>query len=349
MFQLDKMREIAAASFTDQVAMHYGDPGSASLTRLLEALHEIHRWLAYEVLTDLVVFVPIAEALAHDPGPGHVDIPANQLAQYILTEGAVMPLPDGAYRVWATAMDPVPLAAECVVYRFAGEDFFIIDGEAKPVPNPTGWPSIFGLPTFVDLDLALEHYSGSLSKYSTCKILLDCWYSEHRVLLANKPERFMRRSLAQHLKSTLRDHEAIEVREEQIVDESHPVDIKVSWSLPHRIALIEVKWLGDSVNEQETGISATYRDARAKEGAKQLVDYLDANKPHAPTHVTLGYLVVFDGRRRGATSMDADANRSVADATHYRAKEITYDPEWHLTRHDFVKPSRFFLEPSANV
>ncbi len=347
LFDLDVMRGIARREFTTRVENHYGEAGMNALKRVLEGLHEGHIWLAYETLSSLTLFVPLDEGVEPDLGHAGVRIPANQLSQFITSVGTLRANSDGTYQVWTDAVDPIMLGSTSVVYNFTDADYFVIDGQLERVENPTPFPSMFGLPTFVDLQAALDHYSAHLARYTTCKVLADCWYGPRRILLANKPEQTMRRSLAQYLKSTLRDHEAIEVREEQIVDESHPVDIKVTWSMPHRLALIEIKWLGNCVNAAGDTISTTsYRDARAREGAQQLVEYLDENRPHAPTHVTVGYLVVFDARRDGIRDIGSEESVDGAEAVAYRATPISFDPEWHLVRTDFAEPCRIFLEPS---
>lgn len=149
----------------------------------------------------------------------------------------------------------------------------------------------------------------------------------------------MRQSLHQFLRDAFPD---AEVRPEQVVDESHPVDIKVTWADTTHRAIIEIKWVGDSVDEQGHP-TTTYRDARARAGAKQLSDYLDGDAETAARLRTRGYLVVFDARRRGLTA--GQSTISAADGLHYRDKEFVYDPEYHTTRSDFALPVRMFAEP----
>jgi hypothetical protein len=150
----------------------------------------------------------------------------------------------------------------------------------------------------------------------------------------------MRRSLFKYLYDVLSGD--AEIRPEQIVDESHPVDIKVTWTFANRLALIEIKWIGDS--RQPDGSSATsYRDARARSGAKQLAEYLDANRQLTPTHHTKGYLVVFDARRAGLGEGVDIVSRE--QGLQFERQEVEYDPEYHKERRDFAKPLRFFVEP----
>ena len=150
----------------------------------------------------------------------------------------------------------------------------------------------------------------------------------------------MRDSLTQFLKITLR---GAEVRPEQNTDESHTIDIKVTFTLTNRLALIEIKWLGKSVRKRPRKITATYSDERARVGAGRLADYLDWYMEQAPTRVTRGYLVVLDGRRHGLKIGTKTLGQQ--RARYYRNREIQFDPKYHETRDDFDEPLRMFMEP----
>jgi hypothetical protein len=344
LIDLDAMKAIAVQLYAPRIGQQYGTAGVDALRRLLPAVHEAHRRVAYERLSEgLVVFASLDPGDAPLDPSGSAEVPPMELTPRVQGAATLQVLTDNRLRLWPILADPVSLAERAVVYHFAGTDHFVLNGQLDAVPNPTGFPSAFGLPTFVDLDDALAFYSVNFARYSMCEILARCWHDDRRLFLTNKPEAIMRRSLARHLRSTLRGHELVETREEQNVDESHPVDIKVTWSLSNRLALIEVKWLGDSVNEDGTASQTRYRDARAREGAQQLSDYLDANIARAPQHVTQGYLVVFDARRRGLRQPGEGISES--DARYYANREIEYDPDFHQIRVDFSPPSRFYLEP----
>lgn len=148
--------------------------------------------------------------------------------------------------------------------------------------------SIFARPTYKELDEAMDYYNTRYVRNSSCGILSKVWTDETtRREFIQKPEHLMRDSLWQCLQNTLRNHT---VKREQVVDATHPVDIKVTWPTINNVALIEVKWLGNSGQTK-------YRDARANEGAKQLIDYLVASSQEEPDKHFVGYLTVFDGRR----------------------------------------------------
>src|SRR6266700_638480 len=185
-----------------------------------------------------------------------------------------------------------------------------------------------------------HHYKSHQVRYSSCPILQHIWHDNNRLFLKNAPEHFMRDSLTHFLKIRLRG--SIEVRPEQIVDDSHPVDIKVTWFSTNRLALIEIKWLGTPM-KPDGHRGNSYTDYRAREGAKQLVEYLEANLQQAPTHITRGYLVIIDCRR--ANLNDTTTTIDQQNGFHFRDREIRFNPEYHQQRKDFEKPIRMFAEP----
>lgn len=248
---------------------------------------------------------------------------------------------EGIYRVWKDATFDEGTASEiAVVYRYEAraEEFVIAKGRYqldKPIPN---YASNFSRPRFSSLQEALIDYRDRLVRRSTCFIFRDAWEDETRIFFRPKPERLMRRSLQQHLTAVLPD--AI-TRPEQVVDESHPVDLRVEWDLTAQEAIIEIKWLGAS--RENKNITVKYSESRAREGAKQLAQYLDKERQSGPTRQIRGYLVVIDARRRLRNGTSCEAR---ADAMHYEHSEITYKPEYHKLRVDFEHPIRMFAEPA---
>lgn len=345
MFDLEVMRSIAQRLFSNRIEQVYGPAGSTALHRLLEAVNMTHREIPFENMTEgVTIIAPLDPATDPIPLQGGIEVGPGDLAGRFRGAGTVQALPDGRLRFWPTSIDDFSeLCRVAVIYHFRGGDFFVIEGALAEVPNPTGFPSVFGVPTFVELEAALGYYANALARYSTCKILRTCWHDSGRILLKNKPEEIMRESLTQYLRSTLRDQELVEVREEQNMDESKPVDIKVTWSLSNRLAIIEIKWLGYSVNGNGTQVSTMYGEARAREGALQLANYLEDNRERSPMHVTKGYLVVFDARRRGLGSRTIVDTLSDAEGEYYANVEIAYDPQYETRRSDFASPSRFFM------
>jgi hypothetical protein len=211
---------------------------------------------------------------------------------------------------------------------------------SAPVINPfEGYASIFTFPTFDELKLALYGYRDKLARRTSCRILEQVWRGQKRIIFRAGPEPTMRNSLTQFLKACLRGD--VEVRPEQNVDESHPVDIKVTWFMSNRLALIEIKWLGASTKTASTLVR--YSGSRARSGAKQLADYLDGNAIQAPRQETRGYLVIFDGRRAKIKPSTRRVNR--AQGFRYEHSEIVFSPRYHERRSDFEIPIRMFMEP----
>jgi hypothetical protein len=147
----------------------------------------------------------------------------------------------------------------------------------------------------------------------------------------------------QFLVGTLRGHKRIEVRREQPVGGLKPPDLKITWTLTNRIAFVEVKWMGASVHASEPRVSWRPSEAEANNGAAQLVGYLIDNQAEAGGYQTMGFLVVFDGRRDGVDFDTVDISRE--SAFYYLAREIAFSPDYAASRHDFARPLRFYMYP----
>jgi hypothetical protein len=207
------------------------------------------------------------------------------------------------------------------------------------LPTIPGSDSFFAIATFKDLKDSLHHYRTTIAPQAGCYLLKQAMHSESRIFFGEKPEHFLRDSLMSFLTIRLRG-ENPEVRNEQNINGSNPVDIKVSWGYTNHIALIEVKWLGKSL--LSTRKFTSYYESRAHEGAKQLAGYLDDNKIQVPNYNTQGYLVVFDMRRKN-TKIDT-TSITPKDGLFYENKEIAYEQKY-LKRDDFELPIRMFIKP----
>jgi len=180
--------------------------------------------------------------------------------------------------------------------------------------------TIFSQPSYRELDEALNDYDKMIVRNCSCGFLSRIWADNSiRTELVSAPEHYMRDSLWQFLRTVFRGHT---IKREQMMDVSHPTDIKVTWPIIRNVALIEVKWLGDSG-------SVHYRDARANEGAAQLTEYINWSREEEPDKHFVGYLAVFDARR-SSTQKNA-----------YENVEPRYDAR-HLDCPD-LKLRRFFL------
>ncbi len=341
MIDHDAIRRIVHELYIPAIQAKYGDEGIPALRILLDFLHRFFERIEPEMLdAPLVVLHPIS-------GFEDASLPASPQFAYDIPSLAplvrgpcIIRIRERGYECWNNGpIDLSLLSQRAVVYCFdRGGERFVVDGTDHRVPTvDSTQASIFARPTFGSLREALQRYRYRVCA-SSCLLFNEAWEDSNRLFFRSGAEKAMRRSLNQYLSAVLRD---AEVRPEQNVDESHPVDIKVTLTFTTRLALIEIKWLGKSRNAGK--ITASYGSARARSGAKQLADYLDENRTQAPEHLTRGYLVVLDGRRRGLSAESTNVSRE--DGFHYAGTEIAFDPEYHRARDDFEEPIRIFCEP----
>ncbi|MBK7829705.1 hypothetical protein [Nannocystis sp.] len=349
MHDREAMQNIVAQLYATMILQQHGSQGVQVLKQLLKSLHRIYdqvppetqseRFLVFKTLDDTSRPLPVAGAMRVRR--------MENLAQDLVGPAILQLLDNGEMLLWKQhLMTPIAeLAATAIVYEYDNAmERFYAKNEVRVVEKwYEGCLSVFAIPTFSKLREALEHYRAVLARHSVCEILARAWHDSKRLFFREKPEIYMRKSLTQFLVSSLR---GTEPRPEQIVDETHPVDIKVTFMHTNRLALIEIKWLGKSVHS-DGAVSTEYSAVRARDGAKQLAEYLDANKARAPKHRTRGYLVVYDGRRRGTKPNDKSIKRT--QGFHYLNEEISYDPAYHQLRDDFEEPVRLFLEPVCDV
>jgi hypothetical protein len=347
-FDVEVMREIVNDVFAPDIVRRHGPVGATRLRELLTALRRVYRFRSAERFgAGLTVVARLRDSALAFGGQTGQAIKATEVASVLPDGGTLQVLPNGALLAWTLTLRDAELqdlSAEAVVYRWrTGGEAFAIEQGFKTILNPNGYPSALAPPSFFLLADALTDYDVHMARHSTCYILQEAWHDQRRLLLVNKPEKIMRRSLAQHLRNTLRDH--AEVREEQNVTETKPIDIKVTWSLGSHLSLIEIKWLGRSVNAAGDALAVGYSSpSRPREGAKQLADYLAENAQRVPTHDNEGHLIVFDARRKRTSRLPLGEIRA-ADARAYAGDVIDYDPQYDTLREDFQTPRRLWLEP----
>ncbi len=335
------MSQIAHDLYVPMVEANHGQKGAAALRDLLEFLQSLYKYVAPETRsTPIVVFKHIDNATVL---AGATEYNSAQNLPPLSVEPIAIQLRQNGRLLFSqlAKVDPVTLAQECVVYTFLNRvERFYAKQEVRVITNPgLGYPSIFAVPTFDSLNTALHEYKLKQARKSSCKILATSWKDSGRIFFKKAPESIMRDSLTQFLKNCLRGD--VEVRPEQIVDETHPADIKVTWFMSNRLAFIEIKWLGAAKTSATT--LARHSAGRARQGAKQLANYLAANAVQAPTHQTRGYLVVLDGRR--AKVKPSARKISQQNGFKFEHNEITYSPDYQKIRSDFEVPTRMFMEP----
>jgi hypothetical protein len=341
-WDLSAMVQIHQKLFVSMVTEAHGAAGGETLRKLLEFIRAFYQYSPPDVRTaPLVMFKTLDDReIGLSPAPNRLDS-LSGISQYTAGPVAIQTFTSGHVIVHHTVTDPEVLASDAVVYQYQDkQESFHAKGKKALVDKLSpAYPSNFAIPTFVDLRLALDRYRTTMIRHSSCLIFQGCWHDHERIFFVSGPESRMRDSLTQFLKTCLRGD--VEVRPEQIVDDSHPVDIKVTWFMSNRLALIEIKWLGKS--RTETKITATYGESRARKGAKQLADYLDKNKQQSPLQDTRGYLVIIDGRRARTNLSTVGLSRE--HGMKYSDAVLRFNPQFHKRRDDFEPPFCMFTEP----
>lgn len=340
------LEEVSKIAYVPMAEAVFGAAGVDAIFKVMEMTKSLYRYVEPERITGTVVIFQKIPILEGTTSASRIEQPANfaSLANLTISDLALEIGSDGrAYRRTVDISQLGMLAVNAVVYfHQGGSEEFLAGTERKIVPRmDAAARSQFAIPTFSSLREALQHYERENIKESTCYLFRQAWQDEKRLFFKARPESKMRDSLTQFLRNRLGgDHD---VWPEQVVDESHPVDIRIQPKFTNnRLMLIEIKWLGCSVAE-DGHITADHKDRRAQEGASQLAQYLDDQRRSAPSHVVQGYYVIIDGRRAnlraGATSI------SYTDGMHYETKDIAFNPAPHQSRRDFDHPYRMFACP----
>ena len=342
---VDFLKKIARQQFAFILIEDY--EVDEELTYLTDTISNIYKYLHYTSFETVEIYYALDHGInLKNLFPNVVQtINAHEnLAPLNATKISIQVKPDGSVDVGLNVnlnYGQIRKAGILYTYEndFSLEKFYGKEQAIKLTPIP-GSDSYFAIQTFKELEEALEYYGTKIARHSNCEIMKKAWFDETRIFFKNAPEHTLRDSLTEYLKISLRNTEA---RPEQVVDRSHPVDIKITWSLANRMALIEIKWLGKSLYNRKKQFTKIYSDVRALKGAKQLTEYLDANKIQAPTYPTKGYLVIFDARRWNCNINTASVDKK--NGMRYENSVIRYNPIYQNERSDYSAPYRFFIEP----
>ena len=328
----ETLRRFAEQHFAAIVYEQFEHRGVEALKRLLAGCRILFAHIAPRSLPDgVMAFAQLSESECPRPFRGEEIADPVLLTSKALDGVRVQILDSNVFLlVQCDLPTPQEVSSHAVVYTYRdGAETFYANGHTAPVFNVgLGSESIFEVQAFGSLRDALPHYYTRLAQRSTCRILSDIWHDSDHLFLCEKPEQNMRHSLLNFLRGHLRGN--IEVRPEQNVDDTHPVDLKVTWFNSNRLALIEIKWLGISKSLDDGHITTEYSASRAVAGAVQLANYLDRNRSEAPLAITRGYLVVFDARRGGLRRDPPDLSPTALYK--YVRQEIEYDPKYHGNR-----------------
>jgi hypothetical protein len=340
----DALRDVCRAIHAKMAEVVFGTSGVDALFQIMEVLWRVYRHVEPTRLAGPVIVYRVVESSAPTPfvkqatSCSDMNLLIDKMSAGFALE--VQASGDILLHGWE-AVNIDELRRVAVVYELrAGQESFLAGDQQKQVIKlDRAAVSQFSVDTFNTLREALRAYAGERIRHSSCPMFDRAWADPNRLFFHAAPEEEMRQSLTEFLKVRLGGE--YEVRPEQVMDESHEVDIKVTQVLGNRLGIIEIKWLGDS--KAASGKLTSHRDDRARKGARQLSDYLDQNKVQAPRHIANGYYVIIDARRRGLREDSMTISKQ--DALHYENLEIAFDPKFHEFRDDYDPPFRMFAEP----
>lgn len=241
-----------------------------------------------------------------------------------------------------------------LIYKFESnrEFFFANKKEFEITEQPLG--SKFSN-EFCELNKFLNQYAISKVRHSSCPIFNKSWNDEKRIFFKSGgkdiPESYMQKSIKNFIddirifKGEIGQYEA---NREHILGAKKPVDILIKWEKSNRIAIIEIKWLGKSMNNKGK-ITSKHDNSRANEGYKQLKEYYELIKTDNPTKIIKCFLVVFDGRRW--QSNETTTSISYANGMHYAEKELEIedDKKYWIIFPNIEIPIRMFVEPICDL
>ena len=233
---------------------------------------------------------------------------------------------------------------KAIIYSYQNRsEIFVANKTQIDIINRFDCASIYAL-QYHYLNEALLKYKQEKIRYSSCIIFRESWFDENRIYFKQKPEDTMQNSLSEFLDSSLR---GVNVVREYNNGASKPVDLRVYWTEANRAAMIEVKWLGQS-KDVDGDLATAYANGRGNDGLDQVKEYMDLENQDTPTCITKGYLVIFDGRRRGVSANVLTID--IVNGMHYRNQEVTFDParNFYETMTGFENPIRMFAEPICN-
>lgn len=336
------LQESAQNAFVPVLADDFGDEALSKLSQLTDSIRSIYRNLRLRDFNSITVYYTFDDKLRLSKVTNNYTEVANVEAfAGVNCSDLVIEITDNkVYYSTDWNLNADSFRHYSIIYRLSGnKELFFGKTELAILPTLPDSESYFQFRTFKDLEEAFEEYDIKRAKHSSCPYFKELWVNSNRILYNPSPEEKMQESLYDFLSLRLRG--SPEVMPEQNVDRSHPVDVKVTWKYSSHVALIEVKWLGKSLSD--SGGIVTRTDVDARDGASQLAEYLESNLQFARTKVVSGYLIVFDGRRRGTNSGSFTITKVKGE--YYRNKHIEFHTKYDEIRTNFEKPRRFFMEP----
>ncbi|MCP4176392.1 MAG: hypothetical protein GY756_01340, partial [bacterium] len=150
------------------------------------------------------------------------------------------------------------------------------------------------------------------------------------------------KSIKEYLGSRIR---GVKIVREYNLGASKPVDVRVYWREANRAALIELKWMGQSL-KKNGDLGLKYSNSKSNDGMKQIKEYIDLERGDTPSIITKGYLVVIDGRRKNISTNKVNSI-SRENGYYYANKDlkINSDKKYWETHPNITKVRRMFVEP----
>ena len=271
------------------------------------------------------------------------------------TNDFAIQLIEGNLYFWETFNEEILLNnRSALIYKFENnQEFFIANSQHIDITSQY-FGSRFSN-EFWELNRFLEKYAIEKIRKSSCPIFDNSWFDEKRIFFKGGgkdiPEKFMQESLKNFI-DDIRIFKGVfgqyENDREHTLGAERPVDLIVRWEKSNRIALIEIKWLGKSKNE-DGKITSIHTNSRANEGYQQLKEYYDLAKRDYPSKIIKCYLVVIDGRRWQTN--ESTNSISHTNGMHYKNIELEMDEDkkyWEIYP-DIEKPIRMFVEPICEI
>lgn len=318
--------------------MNSGSIGAA--TELIKAISAIYRFIEPSHLNGrLIIYRRMVNAELLARNTASIVYNMDELT-HINTPTIILESYNDQLYLWNKINDTAFLNdTDTVFYCFEnGIEHFYVNKQKIDIPHYFDCSSIYALHYFY-LDSVLAQYRIEKILTSNCSKFGECWLDNNRIFFKPAPEEKMQISLKEFLSSALR---GADVEREYNLGASKPVDIRVKWREANKSALIELKWIGKSKKDDNL---TSHTDSRANEGAKQLKEYLDMDSTDTPSIISKAYLVVIDGRRKGANKNTTTINSG--DGLFYENQEINFTDEHKYFERlkNFAKPIRMFAKP----
>jgi hypothetical protein len=336
-----------------------------ALVRIAKSLRDLFRFFEPSFFNGkLFVSKHFNDQFIYEKNDGVMLLDKNPLLERIEGNLFIQVFNDGQVYLWEDQdEESLSYRDDVLTYFFEDDREYFLVARQKIEFTQYPYGSMFA-PQFYFLAEAFEEYKRKKIRNSSCPLFSEAWhrpvkdaakntYYDNHVLFrgaSDSPEKPIQESLSNFLKDSPNFRGIdLEVNPEFNVDpkKPKPVDFRVTWLEANRTALVELKWVGDSISAD--GNLKPRRDARVNEGLLQLKGYWDSARQDYPNKLMKAFLVVIDGRRRGLTKHSVEV--TFADGFHYQNQEfeIQADRKYFEVIVGFEKPVRMFAEPICMI